>query len=65
MDKKMFRLSLVVLLFGLVISFSVAARTEAAAADKNKPKTLDTEAVRSKGACHLIKIRPRAGQAKR
>jgi len=43
MDKKMLRLLLVVLLFGLVISFSVAARTEAAAADKNKPKTLDTD----------------------
>jgi len=43
MDKKLLRLSLVVLLFGLVISFSVAVRTEAAAADKNKLKTLDTD----------------------
>jgi len=36
MDKKLCSLSLVVLLFGLVISFSSAA-------DKNKPKTLDTD----------------------
>ena len=36
MDKKLLRLSLVVLLLGLVISFSTAA-------DKNKPKTLDTD----------------------
>ena len=36
MDKKMLRLSLFVLLFGLIISFSSAA-------DKNKPKTLDTD----------------------
>ncbi len=36
MDKKLLRLSLVILLFGLVISFSTAA-------DKNKPKTLDTD----------------------
>jgi hypothetical protein len=41
MDKGMFRLLLVVLLFGLILSFSVAARTEAA--DKNKPKTLDND----------------------
>ena len=36
MDKKMFRLLLVVLLFGLLINFSTAA-------DKNKSKTLDTD----------------------
>jgi len=36
MDKKVFRLLLVVLLFGLVISFSSAA-------DKDKPITLDTD----------------------
>ena len=41
MHKRMFRLLLVVLLFGLILSFSVAARTEAA--DRNKPKTLDTD----------------------
>ena len=43
MDKKILRLSLVVLLFGLVISFSVAAHAKPTAADKNKPKTLDTD----------------------
>ncbi|MHC4437422.1 MAG: LamG domain-containing protein [Planctomycetota bacterium] len=36
MDKKMFRLLVFVLLFGLLISISTAA-------DKNKPKTLDTD----------------------
>ena len=36
MGKKIFRLSLVVLLSGLVVSISSAA-------DKNKPKTLDTD----------------------
>jgi hypothetical protein len=41
MDKKMFRLLSFVLLFGLILSFSVSIRTEAA--DKNKPKTLDTD----------------------
>jgi len=41
MDKKMFRLLLFALLFGLILSFSVATRTEAA--DKNKSKTLDTD----------------------
>jgi len=41
MDKKMFRLSLVVLLFGSIVSFPLTARIEAA--DKNKPKTLDTD----------------------
>ncbi|OHB84087.1 MAG: hypothetical protein A2Z38_02275 [Planctomycetes bacterium RBG_19FT_COMBO_48_8] len=41
MDKKMFRLLLCVLFLGSILSFSVATRTEAA--DKNKPKTLDTD----------------------
>ena len=41
MYKKLLRLSLVVLSFVLVVSFTVAA--QAAAADKNKPKTLDTD----------------------
>ena len=43
MDKKLSRLLLFVLLFGSIISFSIVARTEAAAADKNQPKTLDTD----------------------
>jgi len=41
MDKRMFRLLLAVLLFGLILSFSLTARIEAAG--KNKPKTLDTD----------------------
>jgi len=41
MDKKMFCLSLVVLLFGSILSLPLTARIEAA--DKNKPKTLDTD----------------------
>jgi len=43
MDKKMLRLLLVVLLFGLVISFLVTTQAKAAGADKDKPKTLDTD----------------------
>ena len=39
MDKKMLRLSLFVLLFGSILTFSVATRTEAA----DKPRTLDTD----------------------
>ena len=43
MYKIMLRLSLVVLLFCSIIIFIVAARTEAVGADKDKPKTLDTD----------------------
>lgn len=41
MDKKMFRLLLFVLLFGLILNFSVATNT--AAEEKNMQKTLDTD----------------------
>ena len=41
MDKKIFRLLSFVLLFGFILSLSVATPTEAA--EKNKPKTLDND----------------------
>jgi hypothetical protein len=43
MYKKMLLLSIVVLLSCLIICFSVLARANAAGADKDKPKTLDTD----------------------
>ncbi len=43
MNKKLFHSSLVVLLSGLIISISGFAQPHAAAADKNAPKTLDTD----------------------
>jgi hypothetical protein len=43
MYKKMLLLSIAVLLPCLIISFSVLARANAAGADKDKPKTLDTD----------------------
>jgi hypothetical protein len=43
MDKKILPLSLVVIVFGSIISFAVVARQEAAGTDKEKQKTLDTD----------------------
>jgi hypothetical protein len=43
MDKKILPLSLVVIVFGSIISFAVVARQEAAGTNKDKPKTLDTD----------------------
>ena len=43
MDKKMLLLSRIAIVISLIIGFSVLARAKPAGADKDKPKTLDTD----------------------